>query len=173
MQHKTIAANSIFAAALLFFVFGSGFVLLRFLPHDTARVVAMSAIGLIFAGLFIWLLVTRLVKIHGGDEKVRRHLIVMLVNLVLTVAAFAAAYEVLGIVDTTGPEPVITHNYWEALYYSTVTMTTLGYGDMHPTVQTRFLAAVQAFVGYIVLGLMASTLGTLLQRRGETQPAES
>lgn len=44
-----------------------------------------------------------------------------------------------------------------ALYFSTVTFTTLGYGDLQPVPHMRVLAGFEAVVGYIFLGFLVGT----------------
>jgi hypothetical protein len=43
---------------------------------------------------------------------------------------------------------------WDSLYYSTVTFTTLGYGDFIPVGQLRLVAAVEAVLGGVSLGFL-------------------
>ena len=45
-----------------------------------------------------------------------------------------------------------------SLYFSIVTFTTLGYGDFQPQPDMRLLAATQAILGYIYLGLVVGLL---------------
>ncbi|GJG85387.1 hypothetical protein tb265_05680 [Gemmatimonadetes bacterium T265] len=44
------------------------------------------------------------------------------------------------------------------VYFSVVTLTTLGYGDVLPTEPMRFFACAEALVGYVLLGGIASLL---------------
>lgn len=54
------------------------------------------------------------------------------------------------------------------LYYSVVTLTTLGYGDVLPASgAAQALAMLEACVGYVVLGGLISILGNKMARRGE------
>lgn len=54
------------------------------------------------------------------------------------------------------------------LYFSFVTMTTLGYGDVYPASATaQILAAIQALVGYVGLGGLLSILSTKMARRAD------
>ena len=45
-----------------------------------------------------------------------------------------------------------------ALYFSTVTFTTLGYGDVVPKQSFRLFAASEALVGVLIAGLFLFTL---------------
>jgi hypothetical protein len=61
--------------------------------------------------------------------------------------------------DEVGKNPIKIHNdVPNALYFSIVTFTTLGYGDMQPIPKMRIVAASQALVGYAYLGLIVATL---------------
>lgn len=46
-----------------------------------------------------------------------------------------------------------------SFYFSTVTFTTLGYGDMHPLGWGRTLATVESFVGALLMALLVFVLG--------------
>lgn len=46
----------------------------------------------------------------------------------------------------------------DCLYFSMVTFTTLGYGDFAPPYDFRFVAAFQALMGYIFLGLIIAAI---------------
>jgi uncharacterized protein YjbI with pentapeptide repeats len=62
-----------------------------------------------------------------------------------------------------------SHATWlSPLYYSVVTLTTLGYGDVLPTsTAAQAVAMGQALIGYIALGGLLSILTTKMGRRGE------
>lgn len=54
------------------------------------------------------------------------------------------------------------------LYYSVVTMTTLGYGDALPaSVAAQVVAMIQVLIGYIMLGGVLSIFATKMGRRAE------
>ena len=67
------------------------------------------------------------------------------------IICFALFHKELGLVNTTCPE--CGTDILDALYFSIVTFTTLGYGDFQPRPETRIAAALQALSGYIYLGL--------------------
>lgn len=52
----------------------------------------------------------------------------------------------------------VTRDAWASIYFSVVTMTTLGYGDFQPLPQMRIIAAFQALSGYLILGLAVGIL---------------
>ncbi len=71
--------------------------------------------------------------------------------------------------DCTGVSagPVIAvHDRVAAFYFSVVTFTTLGYGDFQPLPEYRLVAAAQAVLGYVVLGLV---VGITIDWCGQTQ----
>jgi len=51
------------------------------------------------------------------------------------------------------------------LYFSAVTFTTVGYGDIHPSRSARPIAAFEAFFGYLFLGIFAAVIVSLLSPR--------
>ena len=78
---------------------------------------------------------------------------------ILTVLAYAAVYSFLGAMrSTTDPSYIPTAA--DYIYVSTVTFTTVGYGDFVPRASAicRFLAASEAFIGVFLTGLFIFTL---------------
>ena len=64
-------------------------------------------------------------------------------------------------------------NFEEAMYFSTVTFATLGYGDLVIYNQWRMLAAIQSMTGMLVFGWSAALLYAVVQRIwGWSVPAE-
>ncbi|MYF52073.1 MAG: hypothetical protein F4220_18305 [Gammaproteobacteria bacterium] len=54
-------------------------------------------------------------------------------------------------------EPIA--GYWEALYFTIISLTTLGYGDIAPTTTVgQLLASFQSIVGFILFAALASML---------------
>lgn len=48
--------------------------------------------------------------------------------------------------------------FLNALYYSLVTFTTLGYGDMHPTGWLKALSAIEALTGAVFMALIVAVI---------------
>jgi len=55
-------------------------------------------------------------------------------------------------------------NFLNCLYFSFVTFTTLGYGDLHPVGITKTFATVEAFTGVFMLALFVLTMGRKMMR---------
>ncbi|EMC0409338.1 two pore domain potassium channel family protein [Vibrio fluvialis] len=56
-------------------------------------------------------------------------------------------------------------SYWDALYFSATTWTTLGYGDINPTGNIRLLTSIQALMGLSTLPVLASVIWLYCERR--------
>lgn len=83
--------------------------------------------------------------------------------ILVVVVLFASAYAVAGI--DTGPHPATPMTY---LYYSVVTLTSLGYGDILPASGfAQFLVILEVCAGYMMLGGLISILANKMARRGE------
>ncbi|MCD0462776.1 potassium channel family protein [Roseiconus lacunae] len=86
------------------------------------------------------------------------HTVLLLLTLHLTeVVSWAAAYWMLpGIPQLNSVE--------EAIYFSTVTFTTLGYGDIVLNSPWRMLGAIQAALGMLIFGWSTAMLFSVVQR---------
>ncbi|RLK10967.1 potassium channel family protein [Ruegeria conchae] len=102
----------------------------------------------------------------------------ILLGAFLTILAFAALNSVVGVYCTAaicpgasayvfqdglpvlvpdgyvGETVMIDKSFRNALYFSVVTFTTLGYGDMQPSPNFRLYAGYQAVLGYLYLGMI-------------------
>lgn len=55
-------------------------------------------------------------------------------------------------------------NLHEALYFSMITFTTLGYGDVTLTEQWQVLSGLEAMIGIIMFGMTTAMLYTVVQK---------
>jgi len=67
-----------------------------------------------------------------------------------------------GIVDTSNRQVTALTN--DCLYFSTVTFTTLGYGDFRPIGKARRIAMIEAVSGYLYLGITVVLFVLMVQR---------
>ena len=85
--------------------------------------------------------------------------------------AFAFVYSRFGLIDTTlegnptigGEGEHSWASYAKCVYFSFVTFTTVGYGDFYPKGLSRVMVCIHSFIGYLVLGVLASTSASLIQ----------
>jgi hypothetical protein len=118
---------------------------------------AVSILGGAFSLAFVWLLIARLRSFLAHPDRRLVELAVLTLNVAILVFAFAWVHHQIGLIDMSGPTPRPTHDLGDALYFSVVTITTLGYGDFIPLGPGRPVAALQAFLGYFILGILVST----------------
>ena len=52
-----------------------------------------------------------------------------------------------------------------SIYFSIVTWTTLGYGDFRPVESMRIVAACEAILGYVYMGVMVGVVINLLAEK--------
>ena len=89
-----------------------------------------------------------------GEDPVRVVLFSIFLIMVCAMAYF--------FLDTTGAHPIYEGvtgwrfyllEFFNSLYFSVVTFTTLGYGDISPVGVARFIAALEAFLGSFTMAL--------------------
>ena len=97
------------------------------------------------------LFVDRYTKKPWKPHSFNRSLILLLVNYLEIVTGFAYMYVHYGLVGHSSCSNPIT-NTLEALYFSMVTITTLGYGDIHPFSSWGYVCSIiEPLMGIILL----------------------
>jgi Ion channel len=136
---------------------GSSVVLLAFIyvPGGEKLGSILDAIAILFC--LLW----AIPAIHNARDVMhqKQFLVPILATfalLMFLVLAFAAAYKDLGLL--AGNKPVTDPG--EFIYFSIVTWTTTGYGDVIPTAASRFFAGVEMLCGYIFMGVI---IGMMIQ----------
>lgn len=80
-------------------------------------------------------------------------------NAIILILVFASIHFGIGIVyagaETANEASKI--DFFDAVYFSIVTFTTLGYGDFQPSHELRIVTAIQAFLGYFYLGFFVAS----------------
>jgi hypothetical protein len=91
-------------------------------------------------------------------------LVISFFAMAVVVLSYSDIYLASGLViDTTvKPEPRPIKEWSDAVYFSVVTWTTLGYGDLQPQGSCRLIAASEAIVGHVFLGTIIALAFTFM-----------
>lgn len=77
----------------------------------------------------------------------------------LAVCSLAAGYVLVSALIVFNVEPDTFENFFEAVYWATVSLTTVGYGDIYPvTTIGRVVTMVSSFVGIAIVALPAGII---------------
>ena len=80
-------------------------------------------------------------------------------NSLLVVCFFAAAYILISALIVFSVEPQSFNNFFDAIYWATVSLTTVGYGDIYPVSNIgRIVAMVSSVFGIAVVALPAGII---------------
>lgn len=109
--------------------------------------------------------VTDRIRLHGHRSRMlAMNTVVIGVFAVLTaeVWLWAASFTVIGVVD----------DFETALYFSTITFSTVGYGDVVPHPEWRMLAALEGVNGFLLIGWSTAYLIAAGMRVGPFRSGE-
>lgn len=124
---------------------------------------AIAVVLLVFAVLYVAFLATFAYSAYSGKGSISDFLLHIAISSVQTVTSCAAFYISYGLNGTgcvTDPA--------EAFYFSTVSFSTLGFGDLTPEEGlSRAVAAGEAVVGNLHLALFAASAFFLLSGTGQ------
>ncbi|CRM39169.1 potassium channel family protein [Pseudomonas sp. 35 E 8] len=81
------------------------------------------------------------------------------------VLLFALFFLCLGFTESRVFKECSSVTFWDACYFSLVTITTLGYGDMQPLGFARLLAGIEAVTGLVFAGYAISQVVSLKQEK--------
>lgn len=126
---------------------------------------AIGSTTMIAVSLLIFVQIVLLMPFKNSDGfevDARRLLFDTIVSSIFMISVFSLLYRNLGLVsngETIAPTAI------EAIYFSAVTFSTLGYGDFAPTGPLRLVAACEALLGNLHLGMVVgSTFATFRSR---------
>ena len=109
--------------------------------------------------------VTDRIRLHGHRSRLlAMNTVVIGVFAVLTaeVWLWAASFTLIGVVD----------DFETALYFSTITFSTVGYGDVVPHPEWRMLAALEGVNGFLLIGWSTAYLIAAGMRVGPFKSGE-
>lgn len=120
--------------------------------------------AILASGVISVAILCALVKVIGlviHDIGPKRAALSLLVEALCMIVLFASVYHGFGLEN---PAPVIP-SWTVAIYFSIVTWTTLGYGDFKPPVDICIIAALEAGMGYLYLGLIVGIITTMIGKK--------
>lgn len=123
-------------------------------PEGTAARVALAAVLALSATAFSLM---ALVGLTVHDFSRRSLGLSLLSQTILLIAVYAGTYYAYDAGHFGG-------EWQRAVYFTIVTWTTLGYGDIAPPSDLELLAAAEALLGYVFLGLIVAWSSALISR---------
>jgi hypothetical protein len=130
----------------------------------TAMVIVLSVL-LHYEGLT--LLQRNLGHLRLGPRRMRVlfGIIGVLLMHAIEITFFAAGYAGVHAIDGAGAIKGMSHpEFLDLMYFSAITYTTVGYGDLVPLGALRFLAAVESLAGFVLVSWSASFTYLVMER---------
>lgn len=128
-------------------------------------VVIVASVLLHYEGLTY--LQRNLGHVHLGPRRARVlvGIIGVLMMHAVEITFFAAGYAGVHAIDGAGAIHGMPHpEFLELLYFSAITYTTVGYGDLVPVGALRFIAAVESLAGFVLVSWSASFTYLVMER---------
>lgn len=145
--------------ATLGFVFAeiAIFIVAVLLPKQGSLIVGGSALAIFIPLFFIFLITLTFGPVARNWRLITVIIGMIVANVLIIILLFANEYRWLDFKDGK-------ICFLDAMYFSVVTWTTLGYGDISPLGAARAFAAIEAFVGYMIMGLLVAALTVMAQK---------
>jgi len=127
--------------------------------HAGNRYLPIVAIGTALIILVLYAFAVRMV-----DHPVLLTMGILVGTETLFVVAYAWAYQLVGIMR----DGKITTDFVDCIYFSAITWTTVGYGDIVPTSEARLWAASEALLSYFTIAILIGTVASLIRVRKQS-----
>lgn len=76
-----------------------------------------------------------------------------------TIAGIAVGYVLISALVILNVEPETFDNYFEAVYWATISLTTVGYGDIYPiTILGKIITMISSVLGIAIVALPAGVI---------------
>lgn len=136
-------------------------------PFRFISIVDMLSVIALCSSVFSWFdgvsvatafSVFRIVRIMRYSESVRTILGILKSSKkpLIAVGSLAVGYIFISAIIIFNVEPESFKNFFDAVYWATVSLTTVGYGDIYPvTVLGRMVAMISSFFGIAIVALPA------------------
>lgn len=136
-------------------------------PFRIISIIDLMSIFALVSSMFGWLSefkltealsVFRIVRIFRYSKSVRTILEILKSSKkpLIAVGSLAIGYIIISAIVIFNVEPDSFGTFFDAIYWSTVSLTTVGYGDIYPvTVLGRTVAMISSFFGIAIVALPA------------------
>ena len=114
--------------------------------HSIAKIAEPKGLKGFIGRIFLWIVTTLSLIIWGHGERPART-----VFAGILIVAISSFFYVFGRLSKDGF--VFKPGFFEAFYFSVVTFTTVGYGDITPLGFSKLVAAIEAFTGLFIMSL--------------------
>jgi voltage-gated potassium channel len=115
---------------------------------------ALFAIFLSFLAFMVLHGLNTLTETRSSFDTLVRLLSGFLSGFVVAQYVFIKLYETVGLRTSQG----ITYDKWDAVYFSIITWTTTGYGDLVPIGASRWVACSEALLGTLYNGIILASV---------------
>jgi hypothetical protein len=134
-------------------------------PSDYSIGASVGAVAFICASLLIFFQVVLLMPFRDNNDDFQidawRLVLDTMVSAVFMISVFSVLYQNVGLLTDSG---IIRPSLLDAIYFSSVTFSTLGYGDFAPHPSARIIAATQALLGNLHLGMIVGATFAAIRR---------
>ena len=154
--------NGIIATSL--FVFGIATIAYKLVLMHMHPLLGTLAYLIILSGAFIWFSF----YMYRITKDLSRVIILLVLAIITMLIMFSVVYSTpldSGSYFALKDGAKMSLERFDAIYFSTVTFTTLGYGDITPVGHYRIFAVFEALMGYICVGLFVGALGLYFSYR--------
>ena len=108
--------------------------------------------------IFDMLMIITVVVSSFKKNRLAKPIIIYIFSTVYMVCSFSAIYHIIGILDSDGN---YIYDYSSTVYFSAITWTALGYGDIVPSIESRWYIVMEVFFGYIHMSLL---IGLIMEK---------
>ncbi|MEP2387185.1 MULTISPECIES: ion channel [Alphaproteobacteria] len=126
---------------------------------------SVGSVAFIGASLLIFFQIVLLMPFRDNNDDFQldawRLVFDTMISAVFMISVFAVLYKNVGLLS--GGE-IVRPSLLDAIYFSSVTFSTLGYGDFAPHPSARIIAATQALLGNLHLGMIVGATFAAIKR---------
>jgi hypothetical protein len=135
------------------------------IPSDYSVSASVGAITFIGASLLIFIQIVLLMPFrdNNGDFQIDALRLVCdtMISAIFMILVFSVLYKNVGLLSQG---EIVRPSSLDAIYFSSVTFSTLGYGDFAPHPSARIIAATQALLGNLHLGMIVGATFAAIRR---------